>query len=101
MVAPNSRYAHVGESTFSVPDGHVAVYIRRRLLPDPEKVRGGIAATRPGERVDLVAARTVGSVTQFYRLCDANGVSDPFEVAEGGNTQVFLPGQPAIPGVTG
>jgi hypothetical protein len=91
MAQPNSRYANVGEATFVAPEGHVVVYLRRRLLPDPERVRGTLAAVRPGERVDTIAARTLGSPTQFHRLCDANGVADPMDVAEGALTQVTLP----------
>lgn len=98
MAAPNSRYANLGEATFVAPNGHVAVYLRRRILPDPERVRGPIAATQPGERADLIAARTLGSPTQFHRICDANAISDPFDVAEEPREQVYLPGQQALLG---
>jgi hypothetical protein len=101
MAPPNSRYANVGEATFTSKEGVTVVYLRRRLLPDPAVVRGGIAAVRPGERVDLIAARTLGSPTQLHRICDANGVSDPFEVAEGGETQLYLPGQTTPVGESG
>jgi hypothetical protein len=50
---------------------------------------------RPGERVDLVAARVLGSPTQFYRICDASNVADPFDVAESGASEVSLP-RPSI-----
>jgi hypothetical protein len=95
MTAPNSRYANVGEDVFNSPEGVTVVYLRRRLLPDPAQVRGALAAMRPGERADLVAARALGNPTQFHRLCDANGLSDPFEVAEDGQKQIYLPGQQA------
>jgi hypothetical protein len=101
MVAPDSRYANLGESTFTAADGRVAVYLRRRLLPDPAKVQGAPAQPRPGERIDLLAARALGSVTQFYRICDASGIDDPFAVAEGSAGEVYLPAQPAVPGASG
>ncbi len=86
----------VGEATFTAPDGHVAVYLQRRLLPDPDKrARQPVAVMRPGERVDLVAARALGSPTQFYRICDASNVADPFDVAESGASEVSLP-RPSI-----
>lgn len=92
MVAPNSRYANLGELTFEGSDGHTVVYLRRRFLPDPSSVQGPLTLVGPGEhRADLLAARTLGSVTQFYRLCDANGTSDPFDLADGAITQVYIP----------
>jgi|HubBroStandDraft_6_1064221.scaffolds.fasta_scaffold561177_2 hypothetical protein len=100
MVAPDSRYANLGESTFRAPDGRVAVYLGRRILPEPAAVQGALAATRPGERVDTLAARALGSVKQFYRICDANGIDDPFEVAEAGRTRVYLPAPPSVAGVS-
>jgi hypothetical protein len=99
MAAPNSRYATVGEAKFTSPEGHTALYLLRRLLPDPESVRGNPVTVRPGERIDLVAARTLGSPAAFYRLCDASAIADPFVVAEGRAVQVYQPVAPGIPGV--
>ena len=101
MVAPNSRYANLGESIFRAPDGRVAVYLQRRIVPEKTTVQGPVTAARPGERIDLLAARTTGSVTQFYRICDANGFDDPLAVAEGAVTRVHLPAPPSIPGASG
>lgn len=100
MAQPNSRYASVGEATFT-SEGHTVVYLRRRILPDPEAQKGASVSVRPGERADLVAARSLGAPTQFHRLCDANNIADPFEIAEGERTQLALPKQPAGPGDNG
>jgi hypothetical protein len=102
MVAPSSRYGTLGEATYTSPDGHVAVYLRRRLLPDPELARGGVTTVRPNERrADLLAARTLGSVGQFYRLCDANAIADPFDLTDESVAQVYLPRQAGMPGAPG
>jgi hypothetical protein len=100
MAAPNSRYATVGEATFASPEGHVAVYLQRRLLPDPDRLKNSPLAVRPGERADLVAARALGSPTAFHRLCDASNIADPFAIAEE-RVPVYLPRPPGIPGVDG
>jgi hypothetical protein len=92
MVTPDSRYANLGESTFRAPDGKVAVYLRRRFVPDPSAVRGSPVAAQRGERIDVFASREIGSPMQFYRICDASGLDDPFAVAESPQPRLYLPG---------
>lgn len=66
---------HVG------PDGEVVRHLARRFLPHPASLRiEGEARSAPGERLDLVSARALGDPAAYWRLCDANGVSDPAAV---------------------
>jgi nucleoid-associated protein YgaU len=93
MFEPNSRYAAVEDATMTVtaPDGTTRVvrYKRRRPIPPP----GGTALTEhtvaQGERLDQLAARYLGDPTQFWKLCDANGVLDPRELEAVGRVVVI------------
>jgi hypothetical protein len=80
-----SRYAAIDQTTLTVTgaDGRTRTisYIRRRFIAMP----GGqvtLAQHRvvQGERIDNIAARYAGDPTQFWRLCDANGVLDPNDI---------------------
>jgi hypothetical protein len=36
-----------------------------------------------GDRLDLIAARTIGDPEQFWRVCNANNALDPFDLPAG------------------
>lgn len=42
----------------------------------------GEVTAAQGERIDLVANRTLGNPEHFWRICDANDVMDPAELFE-------------------
>lgn len=81
MFDPESRYYHLPERTWRDPEGRELVFKARRLLlagpPDVPWFREPVA---PGDRPDLLAFRTVRDPLGFWRLCEANGVDDPFEL---------------------
>ena len=89
MFAPGSRYQGVpiAEITLTAPDGtqRPVRYVRRRIIPRPDahqRIVDHLVA--PGDRLDLVTARYLGDPTQFWRLCDANGVLHPVELEQTG-----------------
>jgi hypothetical protein len=46
-----------------------------------------------GERLDNITARYLGDPTQFWQVCDANGVLEPAELEQLGRTvRIALPG---------
>ena len=68
-----SRYASVGTAERAGPDGRTIVYLRRRIVPAPERLATiGFHLRRANERLDHVAATQFGDPTQWWRLCDAN-----------------------------
>jgi len=78
-----SRYYDLETATYTTPDGRVVAYKRRRFLP-----RGGemsllaeVTVIR-GDRLDLIAARTLGDPEQFWRVCDANDAMNPVILTE-------------------
>jgi hypothetical protein len=79
MFETTSRYAGVETTTHTDADGREVVYVRRRFVPPRESLQK-LAETRvqQSDRIDLVAARTLGDPEQFWRICDANGALDPY-----------------------
>jgi len=61
-------------------------YKLRRFLPHVRDLQPlGEEAVLPGDRIDLVASRTIGDPEQFWRVCDANAAVDPEELIEPGH----------------
>ena len=87
-----SRYAAVETATLTRLDAdgqaRMLAYKRRRFVPSTAGqatlVEHRVAA---GERLDTITARYFGDPTQFWQVCDANGVLRPAELtAEVGRT---------------
>ena len=92
---PNSRYAAVPVAAWQGPGGTTVVYLRRRFVPPPERlIAVGEHVVGQGERLDTIAASTLGDPELFWRLCDANRAMRPDDLAAeaGGRLRVALPG---------
>lgn len=76
-----SRYASTGQTTLTGPDGRAIPYLRRRFLPQPGVFSVAAEVTiSQGDRLDLIAARTLGAPELFWMLCDANSTLNPFDL---------------------
>lgn len=101
MFASTSRYYGLPTAEHVTPDGRVVVHVRRRFLPDPEDLAVyGHHVVRPGERLDLVAAREFGDPEMDWRIADANRAVDPDALAEPGR-RLALALPAGIPGGAG
>ena len=89
MFEHTSRYYHLEDRVYETADGRQVVYRARRFIP---KTQAGPviaeATTMTGERPDLLAARTIQQPELYWRLCDANQVMNPFELASGDRRRV-------------
>jgi hypothetical protein len=98
----HSRYAPVQTLTFVQPDGTEVLYLAPRILPLPEDLAtSGSYVVNGGDRLDTVAARTLGDPELFWRLVDGNRELLPRAlVATPGRTlRLTLPaGFPGVPG---
>ena len=93
MFQIDSRYAQLPTATVRLPNGQQVRYVRRRIVPPVAAHRVlATAPPEPGERLDLFAARTLGNPEQFWRICDANGVLDPFLALERPSLDIPFPG---------
>ena len=81
MFLPTSRYHQLPTATFTDAEGREIVYVRRRFVP---KLRGdGLEHTvSQGDRIDNIAARTIGNPELYWRICDANDATRPAELTE-------------------
>ena len=90
MFDPDSRYATLPTAIHTAADGVEAVYVTRRFLPRAaELLPLGTVAMTEGDRIDLVAFRTLGDPLQYWRVCDANEAMNP-EALEGEPGAVLL-----------
>jgi hypothetical protein len=81
MFEPTSRYAEIETAMLTLPDGRTVAYKRRRFLPQGEDLPLLVeVAVAQGERIDLIASRTLGDPEQFWRVGDANNAMDPFDL---------------------
>ena len=78
-----SRYANLPTVNLTDREGRVIAYVGRRFLPHgsamPLLVEVRVA---PADRLDLIAARTLGDPEHFWRICDANDALDPWALIE-------------------
>ncbi len=88
MFETTSRYYAIETATFSMPDGRIVTYMRRRFLPQGESLPLLVeVAVAQGDRLDLITARTLGDPEQSWRVCDANNAMNPPDLtAEVGRT---------------
>ena len=96
---PTSRYAAVEVALYVLPDGRTRAYLRRRLLPPPDRL--GLLTeyvVTSGDRLDRIAATFLGDPEQFWRVCDANGAMRPEELTEFPGTRIRITLPQGIPG---
>lgn len=82
MFDKSSRYQGLRRRVWRGADGREVVYVERRLVPRTPPPSDRLELLAPGERIDLLAARTLGRPELFWKLCDANGILDPFDPFE-------------------
>jgi nucleoid-associated protein YgaU len=94
----SSRYYGAPIETLKMDDGTDVVYLRRRIVPQPDiytTLQDYVVVE--GDRLDNLAAKFLGDPLLYWMICDANGATDPDEVtAEPGST-IKIPIASAIP----
>ena len=71
-------------------------YYRRRILPpsaDHAAPRRTVDWTQQPERLDLLAAKTLGDAFAFWRICDANDAMNPFDLIAECEGRVEIPSE--------
>lgn len=100
MLEPTSRYYSLETATFETSDGRVLPYKRRRFLPKGEEMPLLVEVTvTAGDRLDLIAARTVGDPEQYWRICDANNAMKPADLTGEVGRRLRVP-IPSVEGMT-
>ncbi len=84
---PNSRYHGVATAEMAGPNGEKMVYLRRRFVPDPSTlVLVGEVPVQGGDRLDRLAATSLGDPIQYWRIADGNGAQVPSELERPGES---------------
>jgi hypothetical protein len=87
-----SRYYYIDTATWTGPDGEPIIYIRRRFLPPLDSLPVlAVVKTTQGDRLDIIAARTLGAGELFWRLSDANTGMNPFDSTATVGSLVAIP----------
>jgi hypothetical protein len=87
-----SRYKSLPVKTHVTPDGRERRYVARRFVPDPAALRTmATVKVTDSERLDLIAHRTLGEPTAFWRIADANAAMDPDEVLAPAGRRLRVP----------
>ncbi|AIR96868.1 LysM peptidoglycan-binding domain-containing protein [Streptomyces glaucescens] len=104
MIEPTSRYHPLPTATHTLPDGRTVTHLRRRLLPQPERLADlGEHVVTAGDRLDLIAARWYGDPEQSWRIADANRALRPDELTAvpGRRLRITLPAEASAVPVAG
>ncbi len=92
MFDPTSRYYLLANTQYTDPDGHIVAYKKRRFLPQGEWLPlFKEVAVDAGERLDTLTMRTLGDPLQFWQVCDANNVMNPFDLVTETGRKVRIP----------
>lgn len=87
MFDPDSRYAGIPTATWRAPDGREVPYKRRRFLPQGSKLALlSETSVRAGDRLDQIAAQTLGQPDLGWRIADANDAMSYEELENPGTT---------------
>lgn len=95
MIDANSRYSGSGTAMLIAPDGSYIPYLKRRLLPQGDRMEILMVTTvGDGQRLDLLSAKLQGDPLQFWRIADANNAMNPFDLGRPGqHLRIPKPGQ--------
>lgn len=91
MFEQTSRYNGIQNATYD-EDGQQIIYKLRRFLPQGGKLPLLVNVTvADRDRLDLIAARTLGDPELFWRVADANNAMNPVSLTEEPGTQLRVP----------
>ena len=92
MFDHTSRYYAIETARITTKDGRTIAYKRRRFLPQGDDMPPLVDVTvSHGDRLDIIANRTLGDPEQFWRICDANNAMNPQELTEEPGQTIRVP----------
>lgn len=97
MFDRTSRYYHIPDARYVSSTGQTIIYKRRRFLPQGQNLPLlTITKVMDGDRLDLIAAKTLGNPLLFWRIADANNGMNPVKLTErpGRELRVAIPQAP-------
>ncbi|MBX3238408.1 MAG: LysM peptidoglycan-binding domain-containing protein [Chitinophagaceae bacterium] len=95
-----SRYYRIETTTLKTGGGKTIACLRRRFIPPPESLSlTGAYHVKQGDRLDNIAAGSIGDPEQFWQLADANNAMKPEELTDEPGKQLLIAQSQNIPGL--
>lgn len=92
MSDPSSRYNNVGTALWCSPQGDRVLYRQRRFLPQPSTLPVLTeVVVQDGQRIDQIAAATLGNSLQWWRIADANFAMEPYTLTSQPGVVLIVP----------
>ena len=92
MFDQTSRYIAIESAIYAAPNGRHISYKLRRFLPQGESLPLLVEITvAVDDRLDQIAARTLGDPEHFWQVCDANNAMNPFDLASEAGSALRVP----------
>jgi len=92
MFSVGSRYYSVDTTVYENEDGRQITYVKRRFLPRGEDLTLLVEVTiSEGDRLDLMAHRTLGSSEASWWICDANDAMNPADLLADTGERLRIP----------
>jgi hypothetical protein len=97
---PSSRYANVAIGRYQVSAGDDGVaYVLRRFVPQARDIPLATQhIVRAGDRIDLLAAHYLADVELYWRVADANAVTNVLELTATPGQRIAIPLPPGAAG---
>lgn len=92
--APTSRYRDIALGRYQRDANDAGVtYVLRRFIAQRRDIAIAFEhIVQSGERPDLLGAQAFGDAELYWRVADANAVTDPFEMTDTMGLRVAIPG---------
>jgi hypothetical protein len=102
VIDPDSRYARLAETPLAYRDGlgrEIRYLPRRFLAPFASFETLTTVEVQQGDRLDLIAARTLGAAEAWWRIAETNEALDPRTLTETPDSAQMLleGGAPPVP----
>src|SRR5690348_12293982 len=92
MFDRNSRYYGLPIRLLGESGGRATPYVSRRFAPQGHDLPLLMeVATAQGDRLDLIATRTLGDPEQYWRICDANNAMNPADLTATPGIRLRIP----------
>lgn len=91
---PTSRYYGKPLRSSKTVDGETVIHTTRRFVPPPENFALlQLHVVEQGDRLDNISNTYLADPTQYWKICDGNGVDRPDELTgeAGGTIRITLP----------